>query len=113
VDGRGWSMYGFAMPTLMQIEKLMAKDPSDPFVLYAYAIALGKNNEHARAVEYFDRCLAADRLYTYAYYHKAKTLEAMGRRDEVKSTLTQGLKAAREARDGKGISEISGYLSSV
>lgn len=103
----------YVMATLAQLEKLLTADSSDPFLLYAYAIALGKNGQHERAIEFFDRCLAVDRLYTYAYYHKAKSLECLGRRDDQKSTLSDGLKAAREARDGKGISEISGYLSSI
>lgn len=101
------------MPSMQQLEKLLAADPGDPFVLYAMAIELAKQGKHEDAIGYFDRCLAADSLYCYAYFHKARSLEALGRHADLKAALTAGVAAAKEAGDGKALSEISGYLASV
>lgn len=101
------------MPSIQQLERLLAADPNDPFVLYAMAIELAKAGKHEDALAFFDRCIAADRLYCYAYFHKGRSLEALGRRADLQTTLSAGVNAAREAGDGKALSEISGYLDSL
>jgi tetratricopeptide (TPR) repeat protein len=101
------------MPSIQQLQRLLAADPADTFVLYAMAIELAKVGKHEEALAFFDRCIAADKLYCYAYFHKGRSLEALGRRDDLQTTLTAGVQAAREAGDGKALSEISGYLASL
>ncbi|QOJ01774.1 MAG: hypothetical protein HRU70_15335 [Phycisphaeraceae bacterium] len=101
------------MPTLAQLEKLLALDPADPFVLYGIAMEHAKKGDHGRAVEFFDRCLAADAGYCYAYYHKAKSLEALGREEVARAALRAGLEASRRAGDSKAMSEIAGYLDAL
>lgn len=98
------------MPSLAQLERLLAADPADPFVLYGIAQEHAKSGAHARAVEFYDRCLAADPAYCYAYYHKAKSLEALGREADAVQTLRDGAAAAKKAGDEHAVSEISGYL---
>ena len=101
------------MPSIPQLERLIAADPTDPFALYAMAIELAKQGRHDDALTFFDRCLGVDRLYCYAYFHKGRSLEALGRRADLEATLTAGVAAAKEAGDGKALSEISGYLDSL
>lgn len=101
------------MPSIAQLEKLLTADPRDTFVLYALAQEFGKQREHERAIEFYDRCLAVDPHYCYAYYHKARSLESLKRADELKATLEAGLRAAKEAQDRKALSEISSYLATL
>ena len=101
------------MPSLAQLEKLLSVDPRDAFVLYALAQEHAKTRSHEQAVAYYDRCLEVDRLYCYAYYHKARSLEALGRTGEARAALEAGVSAAKEAREGKALSEISGYLAAL
>jgi tetratricopeptide (TPR) repeat protein len=101
------------MPSIEQLEKLLAADPADPFVLYGLAQEHAKRGEHARAIEFYDRCLAADPHYCYAYFHKARTQESAGRKAEAISTLKAGLAAARKAGDQHALSEIQGYLDEL
>lgn len=101
------------MPSIEQLEKLLAADPADPFVLYGLAQEHAKRGEHARAIEFYDRCLAADPHYCYAYFHKARTQESAGRKAEAVSTLKAGLAAARRASDQHALSEIQGYLDEL
>lgn len=97
------------MPSIPALERLLASSPSDPFLLYGLAQEYAKVADHPRAIEYYDRCLAADPAYCYAYYHKARSLEVLGRTPDALKTLEQGLAAARSAGDAHALSEISGY----
>ncbi|MEK6702571.1 MAG: tetratricopeptide repeat protein, partial [Planctomycetota bacterium] len=64
------------MPSLQQLERLLVVDPQDAFVLYAIAQEHAKQGRHADAVAFYDRCLGVNAEYCYAYYHKARSLEA-------------------------------------
>lgn len=101
------------MPSLEQLEKLLAVDPGDAFLLYGMAQEHSKQGGHGKAIEFYDRCLAADPAYCYAYYHKARSLESMGKGDEAVATLRAGLKAAKAARDSHAASEISAFLDEL
>lgn len=102
---------------LDKLLRLLEAEPNDPFVLYGIAQELAKldppTGGHGRALEYYDRCIAADRHYNYAYFHKAVSLQALGRTDEARSTLEAGIAAARESRDEKALSEMSGMLAGL
>ena len=101
------------MPTVEQLERLEALDPEDPFVPYALALEHAKSGEHARALEAFDRCLALDSDYLYAYFHKARSLEAAGRPSDAMAVLRDGAERAQAAGDAKARSEISAYIASL
>ncbi|MEQ9206847.1 MAG: tetratricopeptide repeat protein [Phycisphaerales bacterium] len=97
------------MPTREQIQKLLSLEPNDPFMLYALATDYAKEGEHERAVEQFALTIKEDPDYVYAYFHQARSLEALQRIDEARATLDTGLEAAKRTNDAKGISEISSY----
>lgn len=101
------------MPSLDQLMNMLDESNPDPFVLYALAQEHAKHSDHANALLFFDRCLAADRLYCYAYYHKARVLEQLKDLPAARATLQLGLAAAREARDSHAESEIRGFLDSL
>jgi tetratricopeptide (TPR) repeat protein len=101
------------MPSIEQLEKMLQADPADAFVLYALAQEHAKAGRHEAAVQYYDRCLGADPAYCYAYFHKARSLEAMGRDDDAMETLRQGVDAARTAGDAHALSELSAYLDEI
>lgn len=101
------------MPSLEQLEKLLAADPGDAFLLYGLAQEHAKQGAHKVAVEFYDRCLVADPAYCYAYYHKARSLDAMEKRDDAVATLRAGLKAAKSAGDSHAASEIAALLDEL
>ncbi|MBX3316530.1 MAG: tetratricopeptide repeat protein [Phycisphaeraceae bacterium] len=98
------------MPTIDQLFKVLAAEPNDPFTLYGLAQEYAKAGRTADAVAHYDKCLAADPTYCYAYYHKAKALEDAGFLAEAIETLHAGKAAAKKAGDSHALSEISGYL---
>lgn len=93
--------------------KLLAVEPGDAFVLYGLAQEYGNRGEHAAAVSYYDRCLAADGTYLYAYYHKAYALNQLGKSAEARATTEAGIAAARAAEDAKALSELQGLLAII
>ena len=101
---------GLGMPTLEQLEKLLAVEPDDAFTLYAIAMEMAKQARHVEAIAFFDRCVASDGTYCYAYYHKARSQEAIEDLDGARATLSAGLEASRGAGDAKAIDEIGAYL---
>lgn len=101
------------MSRLVQLHKLLAADPTDAFVLYGLAQEHAKAGDHAAAVGFYDRCIAADQAYCYAYFHKARSLQALGRADEARSTLAAGIDAARRAGDAKALSEMESLRDSL
>ena len=101
------------MSRLAQLEKLFAAEPTDTFVLYSLGQEHAKAKNFATAVEWYDKCLAVDGAYCYAYYHKARALEAAGNIEAAVKTLREGLSAARAAHDQKAVSEIGGYLDQL
>ena len=101
------------MPSIEQLEKLLAADPKDAFLLYGLAQEHAKAGSHGRAVEYYDRCLAADPKYCYAYFHKARVQEAAGQVEAAVATLKAGRAAAKACGDSHALSEIAGYLDEL
>lgn len=101
------------MSRLDQLRKLREADPSDPDVPYMIAQEHAKADDHGAAVESYDACLALRPEYLYAYFHKAASLEALGRVDEAVVVLRDGLAKAEAARDEKAIGEIGVYLTQL
>jgi tetratricopeptide (TPR) repeat protein len=101
------------MPSIVQLEKLLSASPQDPFVLYALAQEHAKAGRHGDAVGYYNRCLAVDPAYLYAYFHKARSQVALDQEQQARDTLSAGIAAARKAGDGHALSELSGFLDEI
>ena len=95
---------------LDKLLKILAADPNDAFVLYGIAQEYGNRGEHARAVEFYDRCITADAAYVYGYYHKAQALRQLGKTADAREVVAAGLKAATAAQDAKGVDELQGLM---
>ena len=101
------------MPSIEQLEKLLELEPDDTFVLYGLAQEYAKADDTDRAVEFYDRVIALDPHYHYAYFHKARALDEGGRTEEALDTLRVGLGMAQQANDGKAAGEIAGLLDEL
>ncbi|MFO0829925.1 MAG: hypothetical protein U0572_17420 [Phycisphaerales bacterium] len=98
---------------LEQLLKLAETEPSDPFVLYGVAQEFARRERHDEAIAWYDRCLAADPAYCYAYFHKARSLEAMKRIAAAVATLRTGLERAKAAGDRQATNEIGAYIDEL
>ncbi len=104
---------GPAPDRLAQLMRLLESDPSDAFCLYGIAQEHAKAGRHEEAVGWYDRTLASDPAYCYAYFHKARSLEELDRIDDACAALRAGVDAARTAKDGHALSEIRAYLDQL
>ncbi|MFG0330212.1 MAG: tetratricopeptide repeat protein [Phycisphaerales bacterium] len=98
---------------MAKLEKMLEAEPDDTFCLYSLAQEHAKRDDHDRAIEYYDRVLAIDENYLYAYFHKAKSLEAVDRMDDAKAELQRGVARARQAGDDKALGELGEYLTTL
>jgi tetratricopeptide (TPR) repeat protein len=104
------------MPTidkLTALQAMLAKQPSDPFLLYGIAMEHKKRNDAAQAIEFFDRCIAADPKYCYAYYQRGQVQELAGDVEGAKSTYRRGIDAATQAGDAHAREELTAALSQI
>lgn len=106
------------MSRLAKLQQLLAADPNDAFVLYGLAqeyAKLGTDESYRLALEHYDRCLAADPSYHYAYYHKAAAMKERGPSEipAALAVLRAGITAARNARDQKALSELQALLDEL
>ena len=98
---------------LNQLKKLHEADPSDPFLTYGIALEHGKAGELEEAVHWLDQTLSLDEHYHYAYFQKGKMLAELGRDDEARTVLREGISQARAAGDAKAEGELNELLESV
>lgn len=101
------------MSRLDKLMKILEAEPTDPFVLYGIAQELANGEKFNEAVAYYDRCLAADPAYLYAYYHKAAAQGELRDHAGAAATLKAGMKAARSAGDAKALSEMQTLMDSM
>ncbi|GIW73538.1 MAG: hypothetical protein KatS3mg103_0060 [Phycisphaerales bacterium] len=101
------------MDRLARLEQMLEKDPTDAFVLYSLGQEHAKAGRHEQAVDAYRRCIQAHPGEHYAYYHMARSLEALGRRDEAVQALRAGLERARSDGQAKAADELAGLLESM
>ena len=95
------------------LRKMLDAEPTDAFCLYSMGQEHAKQGALLEAVQWYDRTLEADPDYCYAYFHKARSLEELGRIDEACAALRAGIERARAAGDRHALSELSGYLDQL
>jgi tetratricopeptide (TPR) repeat protein len=92
---------------LTQLMRLLELDERDTFVLYALAQEHAKLGDHAAAVRAYDRTLEVDPGYCYAYFHKARSQQALDDLPGARATVQAGIQAAVRAGDAKAHAELS------
>ncbi|HVU62586.1 MAG TPA: tetratricopeptide repeat protein [Phycisphaerales bacterium] len=104
------------MSRLDKLLRMLEAEPEDAFTLYGVAqeyAKRGQDGDVGRAVEFYDRCIAADPSYCYAYYHKGRVQADAGETKAAVATLREGVAAARKAADGKALGELTSLLDSL
>jgi tetratricopeptide (TPR) repeat protein len=98
---------------IQQLHSLLKSEPEDPFCLYGLAMEHAKRGEHDQAIAWFDKTLAVDPGYLYAYFHKAKSQEQIEDLTAAQCTLKAGLAKAKASGDAKSMNEIASYLDEL
>lgn len=101
------------MDRIPQLEKLLAVDPQDTFVLYSLGQEHAKAGRHEEAVGFYQKCIDADAGEHYAYYHMARSLEAMGEEERAMAVLERGLERARADGNDKAAGELAQFRAQL
>lgn len=101
------------MPTVEQLEKLLASEPNDPFLNFGLAMALDKAGRRDEALARFDRTLEFDSDYVPAYFQKARVQADAGKMGNARETLNQGIETARRVGDTHAEGEMSEFLATL
>jgi len=95
------------MPSREQLEKLLSKEPHDPFLNFGLAMELAKDEPKEAALGQFDRVLEVDPNYLAAYHQKGRLLLSVGRTEEARQVLRMGIEAAQRVGDAHAAGEMN------
>ena len=101
------------MPSIDELEALIARFPDKPFPRYGLAMEYKKAGRFDDAVPQFKKALELDPNYVAAYMHCGITLREAGKDDEAKETLKAGLAVANKIGNGHAAGEILGILQEM
>ncbi len=99
-----------------RLERLLAlleSDPEDAFCLYGIAQEHASRGDHNAAIGWYERAAAADPTDGYIHYHRARSLEALDRREDAITAARAGLDAAARGGDAHARAELSALLDEL
>lgn len=101
------------MPSLEQLERLLALEPDDVFLNFALAMELSKQGRTDDACRQFRRVLDLDPRYPAAYFQWAKVLLAAHRHAEARDVLARGIETAQRTGDQHAAAEMRELLGAI
>ncbi len=96
-----------------QIESLLLDEPSDTFLRYALAMEHLAEKSWEPALQIFAALQADQPPYVPAFFMAAQQLTKLGRIDEARTALRDGIDQARTQGDGHAAGEMSQFLASL
>ena len=96
-----------------KIEAMLVADPGDTFLRYSLAMELDKEGEHERSLEQFSGLMRDAEPYVPAFFMAAQQLSRLGRIDEARTALRDGIEQARAAGNSHAAGEMSEFLASL
>jgi tetratricopeptide (TPR) repeat protein len=95
------------------LEGFVAANPNDAFARYGLAVECASQGDTAAAVENYTKLLAAHPEYVPGYYQYGTLLTRLGRNDEARKILSDGVSAARKTGNSHAQSEMETALAEV
>ena len=96
-----------------RIEAMLADEPSDTFLRYSLALELEKEGEHDRSLEYLRGLTVDAPPHVPAFFMAGQQLVKLGRVDEARAILRDGIEAARMQGDAHAAGEMSEFLAGL
>jgi thioredoxin-like negative regulator of GroEL len=96
-----------------KIEAMLAEEPGDTFLRYSLAMELEKEQNFEASLEIFRALMAEDPPYVAAFFRSGQQLASLGRIEEARAVLRDGIEAARQQDDAHAAGEMSEFLASL
>jgi hypothetical protein len=96
-----------------QIEALLNDDPDNSFLRYGLAMEHASAGDDEAAVVTFRELMRRDGEYVPAYLQAGRALIRLGKDDEAKKVLRDGIAVANRVGDDHAAGEMNGFLESL
>jgi tetratricopeptide (TPR) repeat protein len=96
-----------------KIEAMLADEPHDTFLRYSLAMELDKEAAHEQSFSKFAELTRDDPPYVPAFFMAGQQLARLGRIDQARAMLRDGIEAARSQQDHHAAGEMSEFLASL
>ena len=96
-----------------KIEAMLADDPGDKFLRYSLAMELDKEGANDASLARFAELTRDEPPFVPAFFMAAQQLARLGRLDEARAFLRNGIEAARAQQDQHAAGEMSEFLASL
>ncbi len=96
-----------------KIEAMLADDPADVFLRYSLAMELDKEGDHTASLAKFAELARDEPPYVPAFFMAGQQLARLGRNDEARTILRNGIAAAHAISDAHAAREMSEFLTSL
>lgn len=96
-----------------KIEAMLADEPQDQFLRYSLAIELEKEAEHDASLNQFASLQRDPNPYVPAFFMAAQQLVRLGRVNDARDVLREGIEEARRQGDAHAAGEMSEFLVSL
>ena len=93
-----------------KIEAMLAEDPTDRFLRYSLAMEFRSEGRHDDSLRHLDELTKETPPHVAAFFMAAQQLADLGRADEARSYLRDGIEQAREQGDAHAAAEMSELL---
>lgn len=96
-----------------KIEAMLADEPGDQFLRYGLAVELEKEGDHDASLALLAELGRDDAPYVPAFFLAGQQFARLGRIDEARTALREGIEHARAAGDAHAAGEMSEFLASL
>jgi tetratricopeptide (TPR) repeat protein len=93
------------------LEQFVAAKPNDAFALYGLALECAKLGDDPSATQHFQKLLETNPGYVAGYFQFGQHLGRVGRIDEAKKLLSEGILVAQKAGDTHARDEMHAALA--
>lgn len=101
------------MDRIQMLTQIVTENPNDAFALYGLAMEYSKANDVATAMQHFNRLVEIHPDYAAGYFMAAQLLARVGRVDEAKTFLTNGIAAAARSGNAHAKGEMEAMLDEL
>lgn len=95
------------------LEHFLTQKPADAFARYGLAMECAKEGDNRAATENFEKLLHNDPNYVAGYFQFAQLLARLGRLDEARKLLSDGIVVAQKSGDMHARDEMQSALNSL
>lgn len=96
-----------------KIEAMLGEEPEDRFLRYSLALELEKEADHDRSLQLLRGLMGPPQAYVPAFFMAGQQLVRLGRIEEARAVLRDGIDTARAQHDAHAAAEMSEFLAGL